>query len=258
MTVQKRNGEMVELLSADLQHRYEPQFAAGNIASMFQMLHELRGFWPFSSINESGAILDLSGQGRTLTNTNTGRSQDAAFVAAGSFNGASSRCDRADEAGLDVTGNLTIGAWMYPTSFGTNVQPISKDGAAGQFSYHIQRLAGNAYQFQVSSDGGGGGLKSIDSAGTYSSQGWHFVVGRFITSTEIAIYVNGVKTSSAVGVPASIFNSNSAFSIGSWPNGGAPQRFWPGYMSLAFVCAAGLKDALIQNLYQQSRAAFGV
>ena len=40
-----------------------------NIMSMNLGLPGLRGFWQFSSVDESGDIYDLSGQSRTMTNS---------------------------------------------------------------------------------------------------------------------------------------------------------------------------------------------
>jgi len=48
----------------------EVGYSMGDVIGTVLGFPGLRGFWPFSSVNESGHVLDLSGQTRTLTNNN--------------------------------------------------------------------------------------------------------------------------------------------------------------------------------------------
>ena len=67
MAIQRRNDESVNLLSADLQLRYESAFAWKTACSMYQALTGLRGFWPMSALASGGNAFDLSANVRTLT-----------------------------------------------------------------------------------------------------------------------------------------------------------------------------------------------
>jgi len=235
----------------------ESGYTMGDLIGAVLGFPGLRAFWPMSSVNESGNVLDLSGQGRTLTNNNAApRAVHRDLIPYVSFNGATQYLSRADEAGLDITGALTIGIWACPTAVGVNQMVMCKDGATGQLAYHLQHTSSNVLRFQISTDGSN--IKQANSAVTYGANEWRFVVGRFTPSTELALFVNGEKYTNTTSIPATIFNSNSPLAIGVWPNGGAPQRYFTGYKTLGFVCAAALPDAMINYFFHMSRTLFGV
>ena len=64
-----RNDPLIDSLRTEFVSLYAPTTVWGNIMSMNLGLPGLRGFWPFSSVDESGDIYDLSGQSRTMTNS---------------------------------------------------------------------------------------------------------------------------------------------------------------------------------------------
>ena len=64
-----RNDPLIDSLRTEFVSLYAPTTTWGNIMSMNLGLPGLRGFWPFSSVDESGDIYDLSGQSRTMTNS---------------------------------------------------------------------------------------------------------------------------------------------------------------------------------------------
>jgi len=251
MSVQRRNDAMVSILSADVQMRYETQFALANAIPTMQMFPELRGAWPMSSIDESGNARDLSGQGRTLTNTaGAGRAVQGIMPYA-SFNGTTQYFTRADEAGLDITGGLTLGLWAWvadPTLGGTF---MAKMGAAGNYSYLLD-ISASAARFLVSSDGTA--VASVSGSSSILASYWHFFAGRFTPNNELAVFYNGEETTNIVGVPAAIFNGSAAFTIGARS---VPSNFLQGRVALAFLCAAALSDAVILNFYNQTRALLG-
>ena len=251
-TVQRRNAEMVDLLKADFAGRDEPNVAAGNALSTMLLLPELRGLWAFGSVNESGQVLDHSGQGRTLSNTGAVARAAAGLVPYAVFSGAN-YLSRADEAGLDITGALTFGGWFYATAIGVDQTVLSKwTFTTPQRAYRINILAGGQGNAYVSSDGTA--LTQVTSTAVLAAQTWYFMAGRFTPSTELAVFLNDEKTTNTVGIPAAIFNSSAAFMIGG-VNAAASLT---GRAALCFACAAALSDAVVNNLYMQTRAIFGV
>jgi len=72
-STQIRNSEQVNLLRADFQARYEPNFALANAVSTILALPGLRAFWPLSSVDYATATQgrDIAGGGYHLTNNNT-------------------------------------------------------------------------------------------------------------------------------------------------------------------------------------------
>lgn len=230
------------------------------IGAAYQNLPELRGFWGFGSINESGNALDLSGQGRTLTNNG---SVPRAILPSGlpycTFNGSSQYWSRADEAGLDITGALTVGGWIYPGALGT----VNQEGVIGKhletgnqrsYALFLNNGTGNA-KFQISVNGGfGAGNASEVNSDALQINTWTFLVGRFTPATEVACFTNNVKTINAGGVVASCFNCTAAFEIG---RRNLAATFFNGRSALCFLCAAALPDDLIYQLYEMGKSLFG-
>lgn len=265
-TYQVRNPEMVALLSADLQARYEPQFAWVNAISAGLMLPALRGFWPMSSANESGAALDLSGQGRTLTRNGSLQyslldlAPRAVFVS-----GTTDYLSRADEAGLDILGNetyiganergLTFGGWFRPQALpGADIALMSKFTAAGnQRAYLLYVNAANRPAAVIS--GTGADTFTATHTATATLNKYDFYWARFRPSTAVDIGLNASYVSTVAGIPATVFNSNASFLIGA---SSAAAVLFTGSGSLCFLCAAALPDCFLSAFYEQTRALFGV
>lgn len=252
MTVQRRNSEMFNLLRTDLQGRYEPQFALANAAATLQMLPELRGCWPFSSINESGQALDLSGQGRTLANTGAAPRAVEGLVPYAALDGATQFFSRADEAGLDLSAGFTAGGWFYCDAVAAQTV-LSKYATAGnQRCWRIDLLATGAAQLAVSEDG----IASVliaSAADAVAAETWTYLAGRFEPSVEMSIWVGAEKTARVAGVPASAFKVTAPFMVGG-VNAAASLA---GRAALVWLSAAPLPDAVIKNVYHQTRAMFG-
>lgn len=226
----------------------------GDVFGAFMMANGLRGFWPFSSTDQNLNPIDASGQARTLTNNGTIVYGTIGNIPYGIFNGSSQWLSRADEAGLDITANLTFGAWMYANTNGTLYMPMGKFGASGNYSYCIQRLAANQYQANISGNGTAQFAAVFPTVSTPAK--WEFIVARYTPSTELAIFMNGVKFVNTTTVPASVFSGNGNFAIGRWDGGTA--QYFPGRVALPFLCAAALPDDVIQTMYRITRVFFGV
>src|SRR4030042_5924133 len=103
--------QKLESRVADLEKIEQPR----NIhPSIHLQLSGLRGYWPMSSVNENGNSYDLSGQGRVLTNNNTVPFGIYDLLPYADFTpGSSEYFSRPDEAGLVISGALTIGCWAW-------------------------------------------------------------------------------------------------------------------------------------------------
>lgn len=224
----------------------------GTVVGEFLLLRGLRGFWPFSSTDNSGAVYDLSGQGRVLTNTNAAVGVLANGLPYGIFNGTTSQLSRADEAGLDITGALTFGGWFYLNDLNTRAI-ISKAAAAPNFGFQMAVITGtNKLRAQVS--GNGTAITEFDSTATLAPATWQFLAARFTPSTEMASFVNASKTTYTTAIPAAIANTTASFIIGA--NGAG--SFLNGFSALNFLCAYNLSDATLARLYRHTRGLFGV
>lgn len=231
----------------------ENGYSMGDVIGSYLALPQLRGFWPFSSVNESANAIDLSGQGRTLTNVG-GWSYGVgnSIVPYVFLDGATQYYTRATEAGLNFNANpgWTWGWWEYTASTAAG-NHFGKVGAAGNFGYSINHASAAAPRAYISSDGAA--TTSVVGAGPVSA--WRFVVGRFTPSTELAIFVNNIKTVNTTAIPASIFASTAAFQVGA---SSAAGQYFTGRCTLPFLCSEAISDALLSRLYNICRTMFGV
>lgn len=239
-------------------------------AAMFGGLPGLVGFWPMSSVNRNnGNANDMSGQARVLSsNGNFTYNLYGDIVAYADFDGNGDFLSRADEVGMDVSGveatnaltvrGLTMGGWFWGNDFasGTAMVLMGKlTNTAGTFAYWIVKTGANTVGARVSSNGTA--ITTVSSTANMSNNTWYFIVERFISATELAIFVNGVKTVNTTSIPSSINNSAEAFAIGGI-GGTNPGAYFNGRASNCFLCANALSDATINRLFEVSKKLYGV
>jgi len=267
MPIGIRNDELLDMLQGEFQRRYEPNFAWGNAISAFSLLPGLRGLWPMSSVDENGNALDLSGKGLTLAYAGNPGYNYQGLAPYIDLDGVGDSLSRNDEAALDIIGTegfiasakrgLTIGGWFWFDTLVTARLIMSKWKVTGSNdrSYRLYwSQVNNAFTFDISTDG----IATVFAASTagYSTGRWYWIVGRFTPSTEVAIFINRVKTTNLVGVPASLFNSISTFYIGTQDAGAT--FMMDGRVSICFLSSALLSDTIINTAYEQTRALYGV
>jgi len=236
------------------------------IVSSFLALPGLVGFWPMSSVDvSSGDAYDVSGQARRITYTGNptynAYNNSVPYI---DFDGAGDYLALTDAADLDIIGNeahnasavrgLTMGGWFWSDSIATQYALMGKFLAAGnQRSYWLQ-FASSQANFAVSTDGVSTAI-NVSNGTNLTTGAWYFVVGRFIPSTQIAVFVNNVKTSNTTSIPATIFSGTADFDIGAFSGGVLPLN---GRASMCFLCANQLSDSLISNLFSATRGWFNV
>jgi hypothetical protein len=153
---------------------------------------------------------------------------------------------------------LTIGIWVYFSTLGANVGIFGKWLSAGnQKSYLIYKNNADQLQFYVSGDGAAQVVVTNIPAVTAST--WYHVVGRFVPSTSLDIFVDGVRTSNAVGIPAALFNSNQPLEMGRVDGA----NYLNGFLSLGWLSAstcwggvAATRDVIPWALYEHSKRMF--
>lgn len=271
MPVQVRNSEMVELLAADFQLRYEPQFAWKSAVSAFAALPALRAFWPMSSVDYTNPqATDVSGNGYDLTNNNSadfGHDQLVPYV---NFDGTNQYLSRADGGAgnwADILGNeayvitaqrgVTFGGWFMVDTTDANAQFLIAKGnnAAANTTYLITCPAGTTTpQFAVSD---GVAFNAVNAGAAMGTTTWAFVAARYTAATpECDIWVNDTVVNDAAGVPAAPLADHAmAFTIGASPT---PGLYLDGRASLCFLCACAVPDAAIFSLFHQTRCMFNV
>lgn len=241
-----QNGKSIERLETQIEQPVK------STIGRYLTLPGLRGFWPMSSFNESGNAYDLSGQGRHLTyngNPTYNFGNLAPFV---QLDGTGDYLSRADESGLDIIGSesyvtsskrgLTVGGWFWMDVLATAGLMMKWTPYGLQYSSGIRMIVNDGTTYNS-------GTISI-SAGQ-----WYFCVGRYTPSTSVKVFVNTQTLENTTSIPASILSTSANFYIGSID--GSTQLL-DGRASLCFLCATALSDAIINGMYQQSRALFGV
>lgn len=238
----------------------------GEFYSQFQGLPGLRGLWYPGSVDNTGALYDQSGQGRTLTyNGNPTLNLHNSLIPYWDYDGAGDWHSRADEAGLDIQGTettiaaalrgLTWGGWFWVDTFANNRGLLTKgDGGTAAGSAYNLYLSTTGIKADIYNGATGYGVSSA----ALSTGTWIFAVSRFTPSAELALLTNGVKVVNTTSIPASLNNGGASapLNIANLANSGS--LYLDGRCALAFVCAALLPDALLAYLFNRSRPLFGV
>jgi hypothetical protein len=272
MTSQKRNDEMVNILRPDFFARNEPNASWVHYQSAIMSTCGLQGFWPMSTVINTGTHYAMDNAcyypltahayptfGYLSTATITALPPWVNFVAANSQYLAYA----ADDPQHDIIGTeayisanergLTLGGWFKFTTvpaswFGL----ISKWWLTGNDgAYCLLKSPANNIVFGVTTDGATS--VAIASTTTIVANTWYHLYGRFDPSTEIAVFVDNVKTTLAAGIPATIFNADEPFAIG-WADRGS---YLDGKASMCHLNASYLSDSIIEVLWEQSRVMYG-
>lgn len=165
--------------------------------------------------NTGSTTGDASGNGFT------GTIQSATWAATGkygkalTFNGSSSYVDLGNPALLQMTGSMTLSAWVYPTAHpGDDGQIIAKSDSAGWQLKTSPDTGSRTFGIAISS-----GSTRIQrySKTVYALNTWYYVAGVYnATSKTLDIYVNGVLDNGVLNgtVPSAQSNSSVNVNVG--------------------------------------------
>jgi len=182
------------------------------------------------------------------------------------FNGVNQYLSRADGGAAnwaDIRGTetyiaaaqrgLTVMCWFNTNNIASAPVMVSKFNSAGaQRSYILYITAVGGLQFYISPNGAAATTVTIS---TVAASTWTFGAGVFVPSTLMRVYMNDSYVDNAVAIPASVFDSTAAFAIGAVAT---PANYFNGSISMVALCAAACSPAQVLNVYQQTRALFGV
>lgn len=256
---QIRNDELVRNLTPDFQKRYEANFSFAKAASVHLMLPQLRGYWPFSSVDENGDVFDLSAQGRTLTNNGTTPFATSILAAYADFDGTDDRFNRAD-TGLNVTGGISFGGWYWLDVLTSDMGLMGKwDSTGNQRAYLLQlNDASDEIYGRFSFDGTAANSITSNFGGVTANTWFHVVLtgepdgGGY----NVVPYLNGIEVgSTSTGLGSALHTSTADFQIGAF-SGAA--NFLNGRACQQFLCATRLSEEFITAVFQETRAMFGI
>ncbi|MGD1047645.1 MAG: LamG-like jellyroll fold domain-containing protein [Candidatus Krumholzibacteriaceae bacterium] len=178
------------------------------------------GLWHFDE-NTGTTALDAT------ANHNNGTIYGAAWTAgkfgyALRFNGTSDYVEMPDASSLDITGAVTIEAWMRFESIQTDWRVIvgKVNTTLNQSNYHLSKSADNKFNFGFNSTGEAGGWHDGYSSNmTVSAGQWYYVAATYNdAANEVRIYIDGVQDA-LYSCPYSLVTNDLPLRIGMNNNG---------------------------------------
>ena len=173
----------------------------------------LVGYWKMDE--SSGNAADSSGNGSTLTDTNTVAYVSGKFANGGDFESGNSEYEyAADNATLSLTGNLSLATWIKPESTTASTQyDIAGKWDATNKSYLLAQY-GDEIRLYLNS-----ASNYVETTSANLATGtWYQIVASYTASTQqVKIYINGQEsaTTTTGTIPTSITDNASSFNVGA-------------------------------------------
>jgi glucose/arabinose dehydrogenase/chitodextrinase len=167
---------------------------------------------------------DLSGHGLTGTRVNGPAWAAGRHSSALNFDGVDDRVDAGSPAGLQITGSMTISAWINATSFPVDDAAIVSMRGTGGYQLDTTEDAGHrGVGFKLTNASGGDMIRY--GATTLQAGSWYYVTGVYNGFAKtMDVYVNGVldNGTTAGTITTTQQTSTSNFAVGSRASGQFP------------------------------------
>ncbi len=218
---------------------------------IFIQLPGLMAYYPMSLTAAGGTAINHSGAGGPLTQVGTvpigydGNAYRRLGVGTDYLSGTGLYGLTGTETFIDSSiRGFTIGGWFQVVSVpATNAGLMSKESLSPGRGYSLKVRSGGDFAFQISSDGTAT-IQAISSS--FSIGQWRFIVGRFMPSVEVAVFVDVEKTVITASVYAAVNASAQAFEVGRFIADNT--KIVDGLCRDVFVCASALTDEQIEAL----------
>ena len=197
------------------------------------------GFTPsYPKSGTSWTDLSFSGNNATLYNGPTYNSSDGGSVV---FDGTNDFCLAG--TGLAITGNLTVAAWVRPSSFTNQGNIVSKSSNLG----YRMRFQSNGTFWMYSN------TNTITSPSAYTINNWFHTVGVF-SSTGLRMYINGslVQSNGTAFTPS---YAASSFIVGG---NSTTQELFQGRIANVSVYNRALNQTEITQNFNAQKTRFGL
>lgn len=218
-----------------------------NIAAISGAGSGLVGYWTFDEGSGASAA-DTSGNGNNGTLVNAPTWGTGRIGGALALNGTSQYVLVGSPAVLDITGAVTVSAWINLNDSLLNRKIVGK-GATGsgatQWQYQIYDNGGGDLGFRVSNSQTLMGCRS--SGGLIAPGGWHNVAGVYNGSDTVNFYIDGVQACTASTPGFGALNPFGNFTIGA--SSGGTSGFMSGSIDDVRVYDRALAPAEISELY---------
>ncbi len=210
----------------------------------------LVGYWPLDGDGSDGSEKGANGtiNGNVTPAPDRTGSPNAAMRFDG---GANTNINAGNPSHLQITGEMTLAAWVSLNGGQTNnARIISKGGGSGSrcWSLNIENdVSGVRYPatFQIASNGTTN--LSVRDVQPIPADEWVHMAGVYRPGQVMEVYVNGeLRGTNTTGIPATQFNSSLAVLIGN--RAGATNCGWPGMIDEARIYTRALSAADVKEL----------
>jgi hypothetical protein len=218
---------------------------------VFVRLPALRAYYPCGIRAGNGALIEHGGGGPSLTQVGTcptGYDGDA-YVTTGTGTNHFQQSGVGGFTGTETfvassIRGFTIGGWfLIPATPAGFEGLVSRDGSSPSRGYYLALDSSNNVKFSMSGNGTSTVFATSSPAPVAS---WTFLVGRFIPSNEVAVFVDAAKVVNTTSIPAQSFASTANFNIGTVDD--VAGQVFSGNARDIFICAAALSDALLEEV----------
>jgi hypothetical protein len=187
------------------------------------------GYWPMDENTGTSTVNDKSGNGHTGTMAGSMTADDwvpGKFGSALAFDGSNDVIGAGNGSSLQITGPVTLEAWVKFDSFAATNAILSKHGSATNRAYQLSITSGANIRMETSADGVDANMVLGTGTTALSTGTWYHVAGVYIPSTSITLYINGIQDGqNTTSIPAALFNGSGNFGIGAQNEN---TRFFPG------------------------------
>jgi len=213
-------------------------------------------YWKLDDNNALTSVIDYSGKRNTgtaysgtATSTSVLSTSTAMIGRAFSFDGVDDYVNAGSGASLQITGSLTISAWIKPTTVVNSAIAGKYKANTGERAYQIE-INTNKFRMPISSNGTAVAYR--DSNQSIQAGVWQHVVGVYNNSLQtITLYINGVNDIGTLTgtVPASINNTSIYFGVGANAINSTPANYFNGVIDEVKIWNYARSAEQIQNDY---------
>ena len=173
------------------------------------------------------------------------------------FDGTDDFINCGNHSSLQITGELTVSIWFKTTSVAASYgEFIAKDNSSDRcWNMAKSNSARNGF-FTVRNGGSAFGAYSNASDYDIGDGNWHNIIGVYLPSTYIRLYLDGTQLAEeTTSIPSSIDNDSVPLSIGARST---PSNEFFGQISCAHIYNRALSAEEVLSNYNGLRGRFGV
>ena len=165
------------------------------------------------------------------------------------LDGTNDYIDFGNDSSLQITGALSIAAWVKVTDSDANQRFLTKYDGTDKCFYISVQDSGGVFRFNITSSNS---EKEVDGTSNNFDNQWHHVVGVFTPSTSLKMYVDGVlEGTNTSSIPATIDNDDVKLFIGAEED---LELDFTGYICNVGIWSAALTQAQIKSIMWKNYA----